>query len=267
MLILKDFFLTMKVKFTILGCGSSLGIPRIDGYFGKCNPKIKQNYRTRCSALITIGNFNILIDSSPDIKQQLIKSKVKNIYKVFYTHLHADQTHGINELRGFYLVHKKQIEVYADKNTSKYLIENFKYCFKKSFSYPPILKICKLKKLHKYKIGKNVLKIESFPVEHGKIESILYKINDECAYVSDVSKIYKKDYRKLKNLKYLVVDCLWYKKHPSHFNLDQTLELVKELKPKKTILTNLANDIDYKKVQKFLPKNVKPAFDGMNFLI
>ena len=82
-----------------------------------------------------------------------------------------------------------------------------------------------------------------------------------------MSKIYKKDYRKLKNLKYLVVDCLWYKKHPSHFNLDQTLELVKELKPKKAILTNLANDIDYKKIQKFLPKNVKPAFDGMNFLI
>ena len=87
----------MSVKFTILGCGSSLGVPRIDGYFGKCNPKIKKNYRSRCSALLSIDDFNILIDTSPDIKSQLIKNRVKNINKVFYSHMHADQTHGINE--------------------------------------------------------------------------------------------------------------------------------------------------------------------------
>ena len=92
----------MQVKFTILGCGSSLGVPRIDGYFGKCNPKIKENYRSRCSALLSINDLNILIDTSPDIKSQLIKNKVKNINKVFYTHMHADQTHGINELRFFF---------------------------------------------------------------------------------------------------------------------------------------------------------------------
>ena len=257
----------MKVRFTILGCGSSLGIPRIDGYFGNCNPKIKENYRTRCSALISVKNFNILIDSSPDIKQQLIKSKVKNIDKVFYTHMHADQTHGINELRVFYLKNSKKINIYADKFTSKYLKENFKYCFKKTFDYPAILKINKLNKLHKYKIGKETLNIESIPVKHGKIKSILYKINDKCAYVSDVSEIYKKDYKKLKNLNYLILDCLRYNYHPSHFNLDSALKLIEIIKPKKTILTNLANDIDYIKIQKFLPNNVKPAYDGMNFLI
>tara|TARA_B100001250_G_C19786710_1_gene784539 strand:- start:153 stop:926 length:774 start_codon:yes stop_codon:yes gene_type:complete len=257
----------MKVRFTILGCGSSLGIPRIDGYFGNCNPKIKENYRTRCSALISVKNFNILIDSSPDIKQQLIKSKVKNIDKVFYTHMHADQTHGINELRVFYLKNSKKINIYADKLTSKYLKENFKYCFKKTFDYPAILKINKLNKLHKYKIGKETLNIESIPVKHGKIKSILYKINDKCAYVSDVSEIYKKDYKKLKNLNYLILDCLRYNYHPSHFNLDSALKLIEIIKPKKTILTNLANDIDYIKIQKFLPNNVKPAYDGMNFLI
>ena len=257
----------MKVRFTILGCGSSLGIPRIDGYFGNCNPKIKENYRTRCSALISVKNFNILIDSSPDIKQQLIKSKVKNIDKVFYTHMHADQTHGINELRVFYLKNSKKINIYADKLTSKYLKENFKYCFKKTFDYPAILKINKLNKLHKYKIGKETLNIESIPVKHGKIKSILYKINHKCAYVSDVSEIYKKDYKKLKNLNYLILDCLRYNYHPSHFNLDSALKLIEIIKPKKTILTNLANDIDYIKIQKFLPNNVKPAYDGMNFLI
>ena len=257
----------MKIKFTILGCGSSLGIPRIDGFFGNCNPKIKKNYRTRCSALISADNFNVLIDSSPDIKQQLINSKVNNIDKVFYTHMHADQTHGINELRVFYLKNKKKIDVFADNHTSKYLKENFKYCFKKTFDYPPILKINKLNKIHKYKVGKNILKIESFPVQHGQIKSTLYKINNKCAYVSDVSEIYMKDYKKLKNLNYLIVDCLRYAYHPSHFNLNSTLKLINEIKPKKAILTNLSNDIDYKKIQKFLPKNVKPAYDGMNFLI
>ncbi len=257
----------MKIRFTILGCGSSIGIPRIDGYFGNCNPKIRQNYRTRCSALISTNKYNILIDSSPDIKQQLIKSNIKNIDKVFYTHMHADQTHGINELRVFYLKNKKKINVYADKFTYKYLKKNFEYCFKKTLDYPATLKINKLNKLHKYKIGNKILKIESFPVQHGKIQSTLYKINNTCAYVSDVSEVYKKDHKKLKNLKYLIVDCLRYNHHPSHFNLDSALSLINEIKPKKTFLTNLANDIDYKKIQKFLPHNVKPAYDGINFLI
>ena len=254
----------MKIKFTILGCGSSIGIPRIDGYFGNCNPNIKQNYRTRCSALISIDNFNVLIDSSPDIKQQLIKSKIKNIDKVFYTHMHADQTHGINELRVFYLKNKKKINIYADKYTYTYLNKNFQYCFKKTFDYPATLKINKLNKVHKYKIGKKILKIESFPVQHGKIQSTLYKINNNCAYVSDVSEIYKKDYKKLKNLKYFIVDCLRYNYHPSHFNLDTVLKLVKEIKPKKTILTNLHHDIDYDQLYKKLPKNVIPAYDGLS---
>ena len=99
----------MSVKFTILGCGSSLGIPRIDGSFGKCDPKNKKNYRTRCSALISAHKSNILIDTSPDIQSQLISNKIKNIDRVFYTHFHADQTHGINDLRFFYLKNKKKV--------------------------------------------------------------------------------------------------------------------------------------------------------------
>ena len=149
----------------------------------------------------------------------------------------------------------------------QYLKFSFKYCFKKTHDYPAILKINKLNKLHNYKIGKQNLKIESFPVQHGKIKSLLYKINDKCAYVSDVSEIYKKDFDKLYNLNYLVIDCLRYNFHPSHFNLGSAIEIIKVLNPKKAILTNLANDIDYKEIQKFLPNNVKPAYDGMNFLI
>ncbi len=98
----------MKVKFTILGCGSSLGVPRIDGFFGNCNPNNKKNYRTRSSALISLNDVNILIDTSPDLKKQLLSNNIKNIDKVFYTHNHADQTHGINELRFFFLRYKKK---------------------------------------------------------------------------------------------------------------------------------------------------------------
>ena len=109
--------------------------------------------------------------------------------------------------------------------------------------------------------------IEPIKVKHGKIKSILYKINNSCAYVSDVSEIYKKDLHRLKNLNYLIVDCLRYKPHPSHFNLDDVLKLIELIKPKKTILTNMNNEIDYLKVQKILPKNIIPAYDGMSLLI
>ncbi len=257
----------MSVKFTILGCGSSLGIPRIDGYFGKCNPKIKENYRSRCSALISFNNINILIDTSPDLKSQLLKNKIKSINSIFYTHMHGDQTHGINELRVFYLKNRKKLDMYADNHTSKYLLDSFNYCFNNSFGYPALFNLRKLKKKHVIRSYKKSLILESIKVKHGKINSIMYKINRTCAYVSDVSKIYNKDLKKLKKLKYLVVDCLRYDPHPSHFNLNNVFELVDIIKPKKTILTNMNNEIDYIEVKKLLPKNIIPAYDGMSFSI
>ncbi len=123
-----------------------MGVPRIDGNFGKCNPKNKKNHRTRCSALVSYSNYNILIDTSPDLRSQLIKNNVKTIDKIFYTHAHADQTHGINDLRVFYLKQKKRINVYADILTKNYLLNSFRYCFKVTSEYPPILKMNSLKK-------------------------------------------------------------------------------------------------------------------------
>ena len=113
------------MKFIILGCGSSMGVPRPDGFFGNCDPNNKKNYRTRCSALINTTDENILIDTSPDLRQQLLRHKIKNISKVLYSHMHGDQTHGINDLRSFYINSKKQVNVYADKYTSKYLKIHF----------------------------------------------------------------------------------------------------------------------------------------------
>ena len=253
----------MSLKFLILGSGSSMGVPRADGYSGNCDLKNQKNFRTRCSALIKFQDQNILIDTSPDLRLQLLKNKIKSINKVFYTHLHADQTHGINDLRPFCLINKKQIPVYADSNTKKYLLSTFKYCFKSSYGYPSTLIINSLKKKHQITKGNKKLIIESIQVQHGKIKSICYLINKRLAYASDISLFFKKDYKRLKNLEYLIIDCLWYRNHSAHFNLDQVLELVKILTPKKTILTNMHTDLDYDQLKKKLPKNIIPGYDGM----
>ena len=258
----------MSIKFTILGSGSSVGVPRIDGFFGNCDPKEIKNYRTRCAAAISIKDKNILIDTSPDLKQQLIINKIKNVECVFYTHMHADQTHGINDLRTFYLKSKKKIPIYADSLTSKYLKRSFNYCFEKNYDgYPPSLKLNVLKKIHNFTFGKNKISIKPIKIKHGSIDCMSYIINDKCAYASDISKIYDNDLKFFYNMDYLVVDCLRYESHPSHFNLENVLDLIKIIKPKKTFLTNLNYEMDYKKLNKILPKNVKPAYDGLSFFI
>ena len=252
------------MKFIILGCGSSMGVPRPDGYFGNCNPNNKKNYRTRCSALINTNNENILIDTSPDLRQQLLRHKIKKINKVIYSHMHGDQTHGINDLRSFYINNKKPIDVYADKYTSKYLKQAFSYVFKSySKEYPATLKLNKLKNNIIISSVNKKIKIKTIEVQHGKVKSNCFIIDKKLAYISDVSKIYDKDFRYFKNLKYLIIDCLWYNFHPSHFNLEKSLFIIKKFKPKKAILTNLSPVLDYNILKKQLPKNVIPAHDGL----
>ncbi len=253
------------MKFIILGCGSSMGVPRPDGFFGNCDPKNKKNYRTRCSALIKTSKENILIDTSPDLRQQLLKHKIKKINKVLYSHMHGDQTHGINDLRSFYINSRKQINIYADIHTSKYLKNTFSYIFNSySKEYPATLKLNKLPKSIFVKNNNKKIKIKSIIVEHGRVKSNCFIIDKKLAYISDVSKIYNKDFKNFKNIKYLIIDCLWYNYHPSHFNLETSLSIVKKFTPKKAILTNLSPVLDYKILKKLLPKNVIPAHDGLS---
>ena len=252
------------MKFIILGCGSSMGVPRPDGFFGNCDPNNKKNYRTRCSALLKTADENILIDTSPDLRQQLLRHKIKKINKVLFSHMHGDQTHGINDLRSFYINSRKQVNVYADSDTSKYLKTSFSYIFK-SFSkeYPATLILNKLPKNIYIKNNNKKINIESIKVEHGKVNSNCFIIDKKLAYISDVSKIFEKDFKYFKNLKYLIIDCLWYNFHPSHFNLENSLNIIKIFMPKKAILTNLSPVLDYKVLKKLLPKNVIPAYDGL----
>ena len=256
------------MKFVILGCGSSMGVPRPDGFFGNCDPKNKKNYRTRCSALIKTDVENVLIDTSPDLRNQMLSQKINKIDKVFYSHMHADQTHGINDLRAFFIKNKNPINVFADKITSKYLRKTFSYCFDSySNEYPATLKLNDIDKDLFIKSKSKNYSIKSIKVQHGNVQSICYIIDKKLAYISDVSKIFKKDYKYFKNLKYLIIDCLWYKYHPSHFNLEKSLEIIQKFSPTKAILTNLHTDIDYNEIKKKLPKNIIPAYDGLSVIL
>ena len=256
------------MKFVILGCGSSMGVPRPDGYFGNCDPENKKNYRTRCSALIKTDLENVLIDTSPDLRNQMLGQKITKIDKVFYSHVHADQTHGINDLRSFFIRNKKTIDVFADNITSKYLKNTFSYCFDAySKEYPATLVLNNFDKNLFIKDKKKKFLIKPIIVQHGNVNSICYVIDKKLAYISDVSKIFEKDYKYFKNLKYLIIDCLWYKNHPSHFNLEKSLEMIRKFSPKKAILTNLHTDIDYEEIKKKLPKNIIPAYDGLSVIL
>jgi len=259
-----------KDKIIILGSGSSVGVPRIDGYWGRANKKDSKNKRTRCSIYIKYKSSNILIDTSPDIRRQLLKNKITNVDNVIYTHDHADQTHGINELRPFFWKNKKKIDIYTNRNTAKTLYKSFTYLFaKKSKFYNPILKINIIKK--KFFISKNKNKIffEPVIVTHGDTKAYGY-VFKKIAYISDCSFISKKELKKLYNLNILIIDCLKFKKHKTHLNYYEVIKYIKVLNPKKTILTNLHSDIDYKRLKKKLTKlknNIVPAYDGMRIEI
>ena len=255
----------MKIKFIILGSGYSLGVPRADGYWGKCDSKEKKNYRTRCSAFIKSKIKDIVIDTSPDLRNQLISNNITNIDCALFTHIHGDQIHGINDLRVFSLKNKQKIPIYADLNTGKYLKKSFSYCFNDAPGYKAILKFNLLKKNLYFKKNGKSISIKSIPVQHGRILSQSFIINKSCAYISDANKIFSKDLKYFKNLNHLVIDCLRFDSHPSHFSLADVINLTKILKPKKTILTNLNNEMDYKKLSKILPKNIVSGYDGMSF--
>ena len=251
----------MKSKLIILGCGSSVGSPRIDGVWGRCKIN-KKNTRTRCSALILKGKNSVLIDASPDLKYQLLANKIKNISSVILTHEHADQTNGLFELRPFFWKSNKKINAYGDLFTMKHIIKRQEYLFKKISSYLPIIKSNIIKS--KFSLGKNNEKItfKTIKATHGKTNCMIY-IFEKTAYLSDCNDLSIVKKHALKNLNYLIVDCLRLEKHPSHFNLDECIFLHHYLKPKKTILTNLHYTLDYNYLLKNLPNDIVPAYDGL----
>ncbi len=250
-------------KFTILGCGSSLGSPWITNYSAKLK-KNSKNIRTRCCAHIQKGDLSVLIDTSPDIKNQFLKNNIKTLDAIIYTHEHADQTTGIFEMRPFFWKNKRKIPVYGSSRTINELKNKYNFCFKESYGYKPIMKANIVKKKFKIFNKNSEIYVEPLEVTHGLIKANGY-LFDKIAYISDCNSISKKISKKLLNLDFLIIDCLRKNKHPSHFNYDDAIDFIKLVKPKKTILTNLHVDLDYFVLKRKLPKNIIPAFDGLSF--
>ena len=263
----------MKTRLIILGCGNSFGAPRIDGHWGKCDKKNKKNKRTRCSAIILKGDNSILIDTSPDIRNQLIANNIKRVSSVLYTHEHSDQTNGLWELRPFAFIKKnkkkinwwkknKPINVYGNSNTINLLKRRFDYCFKTMSLYPSIVKANIVKR--EFSLGKLDKKIhfKTIQAQHGSLKVTGYIFN-KTAYLSDCSDLNIIKKKELKNLNYLIIDCLNIRGNYAHFGLKECLLINRLLRPKKMILTNLLHELDYKNLLKKLPKNIIPAYDGL----
>lgn len=260
-----------RLKFTILGCGASPGVPRIDGDWGDCDPVEPRNRRTRCAALIErFGDSEqptrVLIDAGPDIREQLLAKGVPTLDACVVTHPHADHLHGIDDLRAYWMITRELLDIYADAPTSKRLMDGFGYCFRTppGGHYPPILR------LKPASAGVPItiegpgggITLMPFRQAHGDIDSLGLRIG-RLAYSCDVSDIPPESLPYLSDLDVWIVDALRYNPHPSHFSVDDALGWIKRIAPRQAILTHLHADLDYRKLAAKLPAAVAPAHDGM----
>ena len=261
-----------KVRLTLLGTGSSGGVPRIGNDWGACDPSEPKNRRRRCSAFVEYKDdaqreqfTNVLIDTSPDLREQLLSVGVEALDGVLVTHDHADQTHGIDDLRALALRTRKRITIHMDEFTAATLTRKFSYCFEGSGGYPAILDLQPFLQAGTPRaISGNGGDVEVLPLEqiHGRIPSLGFRIGG-LAYCNDVNELPEPTLSALVGLEVLIVDALRYTPHPTHAHLEQTLQWIDQLKPKRAVLTNLHVDMDYATLLKELPKDVEPGFDGM----
>lgn len=254
----------------IMGCGSSGGVPRIGGNWGECDPANPKNARLRSSILVAkengVGTTRILVDTSPDIRQQLLSANVGTIDAVLYTHDHADHTHGIDDLRVACYNAKSRIETYASASTYALLKSRFGYCFEtpKGSEYPPVLNSNVIEPGQTIKLeGKGgIIEAQPFEQVHGSSHSLGYRFG-ALAYSTDVSGLSEEALASLTDLDIWIVDALRYTTHPSHFSVDEALAMIEKVKPKRAILTHLHVDLDYDALNAYTPDHVEPAFDGM----
>jgi phosphoribosyl 1,2-cyclic phosphate phosphodiesterase len=264
----------MTRKFTILGCGSSGGVPRPALGWGDCDPNNPKNRRRRTSFLVeqrgADGVTRILIDTSPDLREQLLDANVDWVDAVFYTHEHADHTHGIDDLRALFIKARRLVDVYIDERAAPSIHARFGYCFKSppGSEYPPILREHRLAAGRPLTIEGKGGPLSALPIlqEHGDISSLGFRFGD-VGYSCDLSGLPDDSVRALAGLDVWILDALRYRPHPSHLSLAEALSWIERLKPKRAILTNLHADLDYSTLQGELPPNVEPAYDGIAFEI
>ena len=260
----------MTLTFTILGCGSSGGVPRPALGWGDCNPANPKNRRRRTSLLVERRNgasvTRVLIDTSPDLREQLIEAEVDWLDAVLFTHEHADHTHGIDDLRGLFIHRRKRVPVYLDDRTLQVMQQRFGYCFEQppGSEYPPNVRAHRLTPGEPVPVDGEGGRITALPIlqEHGDIPSLGFRFG-ALAYSCDLSGLPPESVAPLAGLDVWIVDALRYKPHPSHFSVDETLAWIERLKPRRAILTNLHSDLDYDELRRRLPAHVEPAFDGL----
>ena len=259
-----------RLRLTILGCGSSPGVPRISGDWGNCDPANPRNRRKRASALVERiserGVTRVVIDTGPDFREQMILAQVPSLDGVVYTHPHADHIHGIDDLRGYVITQRRLIDIWADDSTMERLREAFGYCFKTptGSAYPPILSTHRITHGEPFTIDGEggQITFEPLPQLHGSIISLGFRIGS-IAYCSDVSGFSDATAARLQGLDVLVIDALQYKRHPSHFSLGEALEWIDRLAPTRAVLTHMHIPLDYTTVMAETPDHVEPAHDGM----
>jgi phosphoribosyl 1,2-cyclic phosphate phosphodiesterase len=260
----------MTLRLTILGCGSSGGVPRVGQGWGDCDPANPKNRRRRCSVLVdrtgAEGLTRALIDTSPDMREQLIDANVRHLDAVLYTHDHADHTHGIDDVRPLVIQNRKRIDAFMDESTSAQLVSKFGYIFRAppGSDYPPIMTERRIEAGVPFEVtGEGgAVAFRPFRLIHGNIDALGFRIGG-VAYTPDVSEIPEAALDDLNGLDIWIIDALRIRPHPSHFHLEQALDWVKRLRPKHAILTNLHSDLDYETLRRTLPANIEPAFDGM----
>lgn len=257
------------LEVTVLGCGSSGGVPRADGEWGDCDPAEPRNRRRRCSLLVRRkgegAQTTVLVDTSPDLREQAIAAQIRRIDAVLFTHDHADQVHGIDDLRAFFQRQRARIPAWMDAPTRDILHDRFRYIFENTGGYPAILTVNDLPE-HGAPFAidgpSGAIPVTTFDQEHGHIRCVGYRFGP-VAYSPDVNYLPEDAFAALAGVDTWIVDALRHTPHPTHAHLARTLDWIARVKPRRAILTNMHIDMDYSALRVQLPDGVEPAWDGM----
>jgi len=261
----------MSLAITILGCGSSGGVPRVASGWGACDPAEPRNRRRRCAILVEQsgpdGSTRVLVDTGPDVREQLIDAQVRHLDAVLYSHAHADHIHGIDDLRPLVIAMRRVMPVYMDQPTSDLVTDRFSYCFvaPPNSEYPPIVREHRMTTDMAVRIegAGGTLTAMPFRLEHGSNMDALGFRFGAIAYTPDVSAIPDAALPHLRDLDVWIIDALRRTPHPTHFSLSDALAWIARMKPRHAVLTNLHTDLDYATLLRELPAGVEPAYDGM----